>query len=190
MDLETVKKITLALIEEYSDGTNLTEDEDIKMRLNFLVNAPYQELARIKKISANHVFERDEVGEEDYYREYSLPIDLYQIRNIVIKDEKNKILNIEADYYIEENKIFINDRSQGKYVLNYYKYPKIITEDTEDSYILELDMDACNVLPYAIASDILKADISTDYSVFEAKYTQMLSRLDDRKDMSITIGNI
>ena len=83
---------------------------------------------------------------------------------------------------------FINDITEG--YNNYFKYPEEINEDTLDDFLLELDQDACNVLPYAVASDILKADISNDYSIFEAKYQSMLSRLDNRKDLSITIGKL
>ena len=47
------KKITLALIEEYSPNmNNKTEDEDIALRLPFLYNLSYKELAMTKKIIA------------------------------------------------------------------------------------------------------------------------------------------
>ena len=44
------KKITLALIEEYSPNIDKkTEDEDIALRLPFLYNLAYKELAITKK---------------------------------------------------------------------------------------------------------------------------------------------
>ena len=51
MTLEENKKITLALIEEYSP-TNvlLTDDEDISKRLNLVYAPNYQELSQNKKI--------------------------------------------------------------------------------------------------------------------------------------------
>lgn len=192
MTLGQVKKTALALIEEYApDNDLLTDDEDIQMRINLLVNIAYQELSQIKKINATHMLDRTEKGNKTYYREYAMPNDLYQLKNIIVKDSKtNEILNTNLDHYIENNKIFINDLVDGNYVINYFKYPKEITEEAEDDLVLELDQDACNVLPYAVASDILKADISNDYSIFEKKYQSMLSRLDNRKDLSITIGKL
>lgn len=192
MTLGQVKKTALALIEEYApDNDLLTEDEDIQTRINLLVNSAYQELSQIKKINAIHVLDRTEKGNSKYYREYDMPEDLYQLKNIIVKDnETNEVLNNNLDYYIENNKIFINDKTEGNYIINYFKYPEEINEETLDDFKLELDQDACNVLPYAVASDILKADISNDYSIFEAKYQSMLSRLDNRKDLSITIGKL
>ena len=53
MTLGQVKKTALALIEEYApDNDLLTDDEDIQMRINLLVNSAYQELSQIKKINA------------------------------------------------------------------------------------------------------------------------------------------
>ena len=47
------KKLTLALIEEYSPNMKeKTEDEDIALRLPALYNLAYQELAITKKIIA------------------------------------------------------------------------------------------------------------------------------------------
>ncbi len=192
MTLGQVKKTALALIEEYApDNDLLTDDEDIQTRINLLVNSAYQELSQIKKINATHMLDRSEKGNSKYYREYDMPNDLYQLKNIIVKDnETNEILNANLDHYIENNKIFINDLTDGDYIINYFKYPEEINEETLDDFKLELDQDACNVLPYAVASDILKADISNDYSIFEAKYQSMLSRLDNRKDLSITIGKL
>lgn len=192
MTLGQVKKTALALIEEYApDNDLLTEDDDIQTRINLLVNNAYQELSQIKKINATHMLDRTEKGKKTYYREYDMPKDLYQLKNIIVKDsETNEILNANLDHYIENNKIFINDLTDGNYIINYFKYPKEINEETLDDFKLELDQDACNVLPYAVASDILKADPTNDYSIFESKYQSMFSRLDNRKDLSITIGKL
>lgn len=192
MTLGTAKKITLALIEEYDpDNELLTNDEDISNRINLLFNAPYQRIAKIKKIKATKEINRDEKGNTKFYRKYELPKDMYQLRNIVIKDEEtNEIKKENADYYIEGKDIYINDLSEGKYVINYYKYPTEITEETPDDFELELDTDACNVLPYAVASDILKADVSTDYSVFEASYLSMLNELRINQEVSMEIGEL
>lgn len=101
------KKITLALIEEYSPNmNNKTEDEDIALRLPFLYNLAYKELAMTKKIIATKTY--SEISDEqksDRYTSYSLPSDLYQIKNIMVLDEDNKPSN--ADYYTVQNKIYI-----------------------------------------------------------------------------------
>ena len=51
MTLGENKKITLALIEEYSPNhPMLTDDEDISTRLNLIYATNYQELSQNKKI--------------------------------------------------------------------------------------------------------------------------------------------
>ena len=177
------KKITLALIEEYSPNMNeKTEDEDIALRLPFIYNLAYKELAMIKKIVATKTYsEIPDEQKQDRYTPYNLPSDLYQIKNIVTLDEDNKPIN--ADYYIIQNKIYINDNSNGKTVLEYYKYPQEINEDTTDDFYLEIDEDVQGILPYKVADDILKTDPSADYTAFATEYQRKLQILDTRKNI-------
>lgn len=177
------KKITLALIEEYSPNMNeKTEDEDIALRLPFLYNLAYKELAMTKKIVATKTYsEIPDEQKQDRYTPYNLPSDLYQIKNVVTLDEDNKPIN--ADYYIIQNKIYINDNSNGKTVLEYYKYPQEINEDTTDDFYLEIDEDVQGILPYKVADDILKTDPSADYTAFATEYQRKLQILDTRKNI-------
>lgn len=182
------KKITLALIEEYAPNiTELTEDEDIANRLPFLYNLAYQELAQTKKIIATKTYsEIADENKEDRYTAYSLPSDLYQIKNVFVQDSYNKSIN--ADYYIAGNKIYINDNTPGNTILEYYKYPQEINEETEDDFYLELDNDAQSLLPYKVADDILKTDPSSDYTAFATEYQRKLQALDTRRNIpSVTL---
>ena len=177
------KKITLALIEEYSQNMNeKTEDEDIALRLPFIYNLAYKELAMIKKIVATKTYsEIPDEQKQDRYTPYNLPSDLYQIKNVVTLDEDNKPIN--ADYYTIQNKIYINDNSNGKTVLEYYKYPQEINEETTDDFYLEIDEDVQGILPYKVADDILKTDPSADYTAFATEYQRKLQILDTRKNI-------
>lgn len=181
------KKITLALIEEYSPNmNNKTEDEDIALRLPFLYNLAYKELAMTKKIIATKTYsEIPDEQKEDRYTSYSLPSDLYQIKNIMILDEDNKPSN--ADYYIVQNKIYINDNSRGNTVLEYYRYPQEINEETTDDFYLEIDEDTQGILPYKVADDILKTDPSSDYTAFATEYQRKLQILDTRRNIPTVI---
>lgn len=179
------KKITLALIEEYAPNiVEKTEDEDIAVRLPSLYNLAYKELATTKKIIAIKTYsEIPDEQKKDKYTSYSLPSDLYQIKNIFTLDENNRIIN--ADYYTVQNKIYINDNSKGKTILEYYKYPQEINEETQDDFYLEIDDDAQTLLPYKVADDILKTDPSADYTSFATEYQRKLQLLDTRKNIPI-----
>lgn len=178
MTLGENKKITLGLIEEYSNANpKLTDDVDIQNRINFLYATNYQELSQRKKILKTKTLK--EVTDEKLesgYTEYTLPSSMYQFKRVIALDENNK--TVDADYYtIGKRKIYINNESNANYILEYYAYPSIIDEETDDDFTLELDQDVLFILPYAVANDILKTDPSADYSAFLADYNRKLENL-------------
>ncbi len=183
------KKLTLALIEEYApDLVKKTEDDDIVLRLPFLYQLAYQELAMTKKIIATKLYnEIPDENKKDKYTSYSLPADLYQIKNVYTLDKNNK--PITAEYYTINKKIYLNDNIPGSTILEYYKYPQDINEETTDDFYLELDNDAQALLPYKVADDILKTDPSADYTAFATEYQRKLQLLDTRKNIPTVVLN-
>jgi hypothetical protein len=114
------------------------------------------------------------------------------IKGITVKDrETNAIKGIQPDYYREGNKLFINTKTKGLHTLCYYAYPKLIKPDEdEEKYKFDIDQDIQYLLPYAVASDILKIDRSVDYTSFENKYRTELSALNPQKEeMQVFINN-
>lgn len=183
MTLKENKKITLALIEEYSPNNSiLTDDEDIAMRLNLVYAPNYQELAQVKKILKTKVLRNITGNTEEGYEEISLPSDMFQQKRIIALDKNN--IELEADYRkIGTNKIYLNKNIDAKYILEYYAYPTEIKEDAEDDFYLELDQDAQMLLPYLVANDILKTDPSADYQAFLSEYNRKLQMLDSRREI-------
>jgi len=186
MTLEENKKITLALIEEFSPNNQyLTDDEDIRARLNLVYAPAYQELSQEKKIIKTKVLK--EIGEKGTgYEEYSLPSNMYQQKRVIAMDEENN--QVAPDYYTLGKKIYINRASNYKYVLEYYVYPSIITEETDKDFSLEIDQDAQLILPYLVANDILKSDPSADYTAFYREFQRKMQTWDTaRSSISITV---
>lgn len=173
MTLLEVKKKTLQLIEEISDNENLTNDPDIKAKLNSVINQVQFELARMKKIPA---VQEVEVADADVFDMNTLK-NFYQLR----------LLRFIGAYEVIEN--FVNFNGSGTATFYYYKFPELITDETPDDYEMELSPDALEILPYGVASDLLKSDVSTEYgAVYSQRYETMLQRLDPRLNMgSITI---
>lgn len=179
MTLGENKKITLGLIEEYSkNNNNLTDDEDIADRMNFIYSTAYQELSQNKKIIKTKVLREIQNKTEDGYDSYTLPSSVYQLSNVIALDEYN--IPKTADYYILGKKIYLSKATNYKYILEYFAYPEIITDETQDDFELEIDQDVQLILPYAVANDILKTDPSTDYTAFLAEYKRKLESLDTR----------
>ena len=187
MTLGENKKITLALIEEYSPTNKmLTDDEDISMRLNFIYAPNYQELSQTKKILKTKTL-KEITGETGVgYEEYSLPSDMFQFKRLIALDENN--IEKTADFKtLGKRKILISRESDAKYILEYYAYPNTITEETEDDFELEIDQDVQLILPYAVANDILKVDPSSDYTAFLAEYNRKMQALDTTREIASII---
>jgi hypothetical protein len=167
MTLEEMKAKIYKLIEEYAeDEDNLTEDEDYAAKINDVINQIQNEVARIKKIPENTT---RTVTEGQTIKFTDIAEDLYQLSTI--KDVEYEV-NLDTITFLED----------GTARIFYYKYPKRITEDTEDdAYKFELTQDALEVIPYGVAADMLKSDVSSQYgAVYANRYREMLERLDPR----------
>lgn len=172
MTLLEIKKKTLQLIEEITDGEGLTNDPDIKAKLNSVINQVQFEIARMKKIPAVQTVE---VMDADIFNLNTLE-NFYQLR----------LLRFEGAYEIVENMVVFN--GSGNAVFYYYKFPEVITDETTDDYEFELSQDALEILPYGVASDLLKSDVSTEYgAIYAQRYETMLQRLDPRYSMGSII---
>lgn len=180
MTLGENKKIALGLIEEYSNtNINLTDDEDIATRLNFLYATSYQELSQNKKILKTMIMKEISGETSEGYTEYKLPDDIYQFKSLIGLDKKNNNINVPFKT-IGKDTILISNEIDAKVILEYYAYPTVITENTKDDFELEIDQDVQLILPYAVANDVLKTDPSSDYTAFYAEYKRKLETLDTR----------
>ena len=190
MYLKDLKNIAMQLIDEYSTEKSPTEDEDIKQKLNGLFNAALFEVAQIKKILKVYQFSiTEEVATE--YKSIGLPDDFMEERRLRYFSSNNSILR----YYIQKDKIKIHKSCLGNFELEYYAIPEEITEDNQDDYEFELDMDAQMALPYYVASSVLMSDVSANYTAFEAKYNAKVEQLmrsaqESEKSTTITIHSM
>lgn len=172
MTLSQIKEMAVKLIDEYSNNANITDDEDIRLKLNGLCNLGQIELSLIKKIRRVHEFSIDKEP-ETLYSIIELPPDYMEENRLRFFPSNNSILN----YYVQDNKLKIHKDCLGNFEFEYFAKPKEITNDTEDDYELEIDLIAQQVLPYYVASDVLKSDVSANYTAFEAKYNAKIELL-------------
>lgn len=179
MTLGENKKITLGLIEEYSPTSQyLTDDEDIRGRINLVYFPNYQYLSEKKPIVKTEeiIIEETEAGR----LEHDIPEDCRQIHRIVGLDANNE--EIQAVYQTIAKKIYLK-KAEGRYIIEYYAYPSRIDESTPDSFELEIDQDAEAILAYMVANDILKADPSADYTSFLGEFQRRMEDFDTRNSL-------
>ena len=169
MTLEEMKIKVYALIEEYSeDAENLTEDEDLSTKMNSVINQVQNELARFKKIEEYTTLEGREGDLIDFK---DVDESLYQL---------NIIRGVDAE--IIGQKIKFNETGTAE--VYYYKYPTQINEETDDSQEFDLSIDVLEIMPYGVAADLLKSDVSSNYgAIYAERYVEMKRELDPRYAM-------
>ena len=78
-------------------------------------------------------------------------------------------------------------QESGTAEIDCFVYPERITATTKDTaYEFELTPDCLEIMPYGIAGDLLKSDVSADYgTIYTNTFERMLQRLDPRHQMTM-----
>lgn len=176
MTLEEMDKKVLALIEELNPNSEyLTDDPDIAAKKNYVTNQIMFELCRLKKLPKYvemPVVEGQIVEFADIEKECGYEI--YQIAHVGGVKHSPK-----ADGTV------LKILESGTIEIEVYVFPERITEKTKGkAYEFELSNDVLEIMPYGIAGDLLKSDVSTEYgSIYATRYEAMKQQLDPRYQM-------
>lgn len=173
MTLEQMKKKVLKLIEEYDESqeTHFTEDEDIQNKLNDVINQIQYELARIKKIPRY------------------LEVEVTENQLLTFKDLKkvteNEVYQVDiikgTEYEFKASGTIVKFLKKGTAEIELFVYPKRIDENTDNDYEFELSDDVLEIMPYGVAGDLLKSDISNGYgNIYTQKYENLKQLIDTR----------
>lgn len=176
MTLEEMRSKVLVLIEEAKPGATYdTEDPDIAAKFNDVANQVLFRLARAKKIpqyvevpvTAGQLLRLTDIGDACGYEVYQL----------------DRVVGI--DYESKANGTVLKILEDGIAEIDVFVYPERITAQTSPkAYEFELSQDALEIMPYGIAADLLKSDISTEYgSIYASHFENLLSQLDPRYQM-------
>jgi hypothetical protein len=180
MTHDEMKKKVLALIEELNpNNPNLTEDPDISAKYNYVANQVMMELVRLKKLAKYvemPVIKGQLVTFEDIGN--AVGYEVYQLSNVG-----------GVNFEVKANGTVLKILEDGTAEIDCFIFPEQITEKTKGNFELELPSDILEIMPYGIAADLLKSDVSTEYgSIYATRYETMLQRLDPRNFMpSISI---
>lgn len=181
MTLKEMKIKTFSLIEEYyPELKGFAEDEDVLNKINGVVNQIQMDLMTHRKINSYKTFN---ITKEDYHtiNLKNKINDLYQIRSISLEDYNMP----------NEDILVLPDDFEGSFNVYYYKYPTLVevTFDTEkerleedEDYEFELEPVLLEIMPYGIASDLLKMDMISNYGkYFYERYLEMKNKIDPRR---------
>lgn len=175
-----MKEKVLALIEEVNpNDANLTDDPDIAAKYIEVANQVLFELARIKKIPR---YVEIDVSEGDILTFQSIGKKVSgQVYQVLLVGGVITVPKADGTVY----KVM----EDGTAEVECYVYPERITAETEAAYEFDLTPDLLEIMPYGIAADLLKSDVSSEYgTIYATRYETMLQRLDPRYHMTgITI---
>ena len=177
MTLEELKKKVLALIEELNQNSEwLTDDPDIQAKLNYVINQVMFELVRFKKMPKYVemvVSAGDRITFADIEKVCGYAV--YQIAKVC-----------GVNYTPKADGTVLKILESGTAEIDCYVYPERITEKTKDkAYEFELSEDLMEIMPYGVAADLLKSDISADYGrIYQERYRGMIQELDPRYQMT------
>ncbi len=177
MTLKEMKEKVLRLIEEINpDSEVLTDDPDIEAKINDVINQVMFEVARMKKLP-------------DFVEFAVLKDEVVRFADIT-EVTGNEVYQLDVvrgvPYELKANGTIIKALESGIAEIDYFKYPVRITKETEDAYEFELPADALEIMPYGIAGDLLKSDVSAEYGqIYSNRYESMLQRLDPRYSMGM-----
>ena len=173
MTLLEMKKKILGLIEELNPNSEvLTDDPDIATKINDVINQILFELVRIKKLPKYVEFKVNKSDLIDFARiERESGSEVYQIAIVRGIDHDSK-----ADGTV------IKALESGVIEIEFYAYPERITSETNaKGYEFELSNDVLEIMPYGVAADLLKSDISSEYGrIYSTRFEDMKLQLDHR----------
>jgi hypothetical protein len=176
MTLEDMIKKVLALIEELNPLSEvLTDDPDIALKIREVINQVMFELCRYKKIpqyvevpvSDGQLVTFEQLGDICGY-------EIYQI---------NRVKGVR--YEAKANGTVMKMKESGTAEIDLFVYPERITDKTSlKGYEFSLSSDVLEVMPYGVAADLLKSDVSADYgNMYSVRFREMMDRLDHRYQM-------
>jgi hypothetical protein len=177
MNLLEMKKKVLGMIEELNPNNELlTDDPDIATKINDVINQIMFELVRQKKIAKYVEMEVNAGDIVDFMKiEKVCGYEIFQVAKFggVLNDPK-------------ANGTIYKVLESGTAEIECFVYPERITDNTSDkAYEFELSADVLEIMPYGVAADLLKSDVSTEYgSIYATRYETMLQRLDPRSSMN------
>ena len=199
MTAKEMKIKTFSLIEEYyPERTELADDQDVIYKINGVINSIMLDLMKYRKIPAKYSYTLNENNKTLALS--SIP-DFYQL-NTIPDIEYNVVGNIEIIFNTEDLEL------PKEITIYYYKYPSLmdlifeatstqtkeeVSAEYDESFEIELDLDLQEIMPYGIASDLLKNDMISGYGrYFYERYTELKGLIDSRKTqgMAIIAGGI
>lgn len=112
------------------------------------------------------------------YVKYTMPANFMKLKGIVHKTDV-RIYEHMSDFFWESKRVLVvNYFYSGSFDVEYFAYPTDITSTTDDSYVFEVDIDACEAIPYFMGAMALVEENPSISTTLLNLYQSELGNLD------------
>lgn len=191
MTLKDMKIKTFSLIEEYyPNETLLAEDEDVRNKINSVINEIQMDLMPLRKLPTYEDIEIEKEDDREIIISDSIS-DMYQLDKIELSDKN-------YDYTMpNDDTIVLEDGFEGTLRIYYFKYPKLVkifdknaTESEiatyDEKFKFDLDPILLEIMPMGVGAELLKMDMINNYGeYFHKRYLEMKQSIDTRRTAGI-----
>lgn len=165
MTLGDGKRKVFMLLDEYSSGGEVTEDEDIALKMADFFDMAQKDIVQYQPIVRRASVTLDGSGSQQ------LPADIARVTRITVNGVRT------SRYEVVDGKLLYAAGDTSDLVLDYEAEPQRITPNTSDGYEFEVSENAANCLPFFVAGQQVFADLVQDYTVYYNTYLQMRAAL-------------
>jgi hypothetical protein len=112
------------------------------------------------------------------YVKYTMPSNFMKLKGIVHKTDPRVYEHMSSYYWENKRVLVVNYYLTGSFDIEFYTYPADITSTTADNYEFELDVDACEAIPYFMGAMALIEENPSISTILLNLYQAELSNLD------------
>ena len=183
MTLGEGKKKVYMLIDEYSSGGAITEDEDIELKMTAFFDIAQKDVAKKQKIVKSVTLpQKTESGAKSWH----MPKDFVSVYRVWVNGKISR-----RNYLFHKNEI-VPVGDERSLEVEYFAVPETINEDTPDEHEFEVKEDGAQAMCFYVAAQQLFVDLVVDYGMLYQEYMRHYSQLDETVggEMQRTVHNV
>lgn len=163
----------------YEPLKGIIENENNKIRLVFKASGYLYNVRNVALYNISFRLEEDvyENTLKQTFKLNELIDDFYEL--ISVEYERDGMRGVfDKEYLLEgDNKLIIDSKYKGNFIIKYRAYPTKITTDTDDSYKFDIPAEMAVLIPTYIASELYKDDDIALSTVYRNQFEVALSEV-------------
>jgi hypothetical protein len=112
------------------------------------------------------------------YVKYSMPANFMKLKGVVHRTDPRVYEHMSSYFWEGKRTLVVNYEYTGSFDIEYFTYPADITSTTDDAYAFEVDIDACEAIPYFMGAMALIEENPSISTTLLNLYQSELGNLD------------